>query len=68
MAACQAYILAEVLAVLDAAVTEAGGMTCDESTRSTVLIRRPGWRMFVEVCDAHRVVISLGVVGYVRST
>lgn len=68
MAACQAYRLSEVIATLDGVVSEAAGMTCGESTRCVVLIRRQGWQMHVEVCDAHRVVIALGVVGYVRST
>lgn len=67
-APCQAYVLGEVLALIDGAVSEAGGMTCDERPSATVLIRRPGWNLLLDVCEPHRVVISLGVVGYVRST
>lgn len=67
-AECQAYRLSEVLAALDGAVTDAAELTCDEPTSCAVFIRRPGWAMHVSVCEPHRVVISLGVVGYVRST
>jgi len=65
---CQAYRLSEVLATLDGSVTDAAEMTCDEPTACAVFIRRPGWALHVSVCDAHRAVIALGVVGYVRST
>lgn len=67
-APCQAYVLGEVLAVLDGSTTEAAEMRCPEPPSETVHIRRPGWNLLVEVCEPHRVVISLGVVGYIRST
>jgi hypothetical protein len=67
-APCQAYVLGEVIAVLDGAVSETGGMTCDEPPSSSAHIRRPGWNFVVEVCEPHRVVISLSVVGFIRST
>lgn len=67
-APCQAYVLGEVLAALDGMTSEAAGMACDEQPSATVHIRRPGWNFIAEVCEPHRVVISLGVVGFIRST
>lgn len=67
-APCQAYVLGEVLAVLDGVSTEAGEMACDEPPSTSVHIRRPGWNFIVEVCEPHRYVISASVVGFIRST
>jgi len=68
-APCQAYVLGEVLAVLDGSTTEgAVEMRCDEQPSAHVHIRRPGWMFLVEVCEPHRLAIAVSVVGYIRST
>jgi hypothetical protein len=68
-APCQAYVLAEVLGVLDGSFAGSDYETrCDEPPASTVHIRRPGWAFAVNVCASHRDVIALGTVGFVRST
>jgi hypothetical protein len=66
--ACRAYVLSELIATLDGVVSEAAGLTCDEPVEHLAQIRHTDIQLTVPVCEPHRIVIAIGVVGYRTST
>lgn len=65
---CQAYVLAQLLAVLDGAAVESADVEpCRALAGHIVTIERPGNCLQSEVCGAHELLVVANVQGYRRS-